>query len=72
MSRKPLVGDQSLLPVYHDDSVKVFKSMNEYEYYKVAIKGIRVKYFYGEMAHSDVPRFVQDELGDMKYWRLLG
>jgi hypothetical protein len=71
MSRKPPVGDQTWMPRFRDENVIIYKSTNEYDYYKVAIKGKRVKYFYGELAWCDVPRFVQDELGDMKYWGVL-
>lgn len=72
MSRKPPVGNQVWAEVFSNHKVVIHKSTNEYEYYKVAIKGERVKYFYGELAHSDVPRFVQDKLHDMRYWEVLG
>jgi len=71
MSRKPLVGNQVWLSVYADANVTIHKAKDGYDYYKVVIKGKRAKYFYGELAWSDVPRFLQDELGDMKYWQVL-
>ena len=82
MSRKPLVSTADWELIYSDDDkqvsvplqVRVYRDRNDDIFYKVLTYinfQHKTKYFYNETAHSDVPRFLVDQTGEMKYWRIL-
>ena len=56
--------------VYADDLVSVYQNGNDDIHMKVKIKNGKSKQFYNETVYSDVPRFLVDETGMMKYWSL--
>jgi hypothetical protein len=70
MAKHPPVGSASWHSVFADDQCKVWQDGNDDIFFKVAIKGQRVKYFYNETAHSDVARYCSDVLG-IGYWSVL-
>lgn len=55
---------------YSDELVSIWINDNDDIHLKVKIKGGKSKQFYNETAYSDVPRFLADETGMMKYWSL--
>jgi hypothetical protein len=55
---------------YSDELVKVWINDNDDIHLKVKITNGKSKQFYNETAYSDVPRFIVDETGYMKYWSL--
>jgi hypothetical protein len=57
--------------VYVDDVVSVYQNGNDDIHFKVKIKNGKTKQFYNETAWSDVPRFLTDETGQLKYWSVL-
>jgi len=63
MSKKPLVSTAIWEKIFNADEVTIYKDSNpdNWEYYKVVITGERPKYFYGESAWSDYPRYVYDK-----------
>lgn len=70
MAKHPPVGSASWHSVFADDQCKVWQDANDDIFFKVHVKGQRVKYFYNETAHSDVSRYCADELG-IAYWSVL-
>ena len=56
--------------LYCDDLVTVWQNGNDDIHMKVKIKGGKSKQFYNETVYSDVPRWIVDETGYMKYWSL--
>ena len=56
--------------VYCDDLVSVYQNGNDDIHMKVKIKGGKTKQFYNETVYSDVPRFLADQTGYLKYWDL--
>ena len=71
MAKYPPLNSASWHNVYCDDEIKVYQDGNDDIFFKVMIKGSRPKYFYNETAWSDVPRYLVDETGDIKYWSIL-
>lgn len=63
MAKHPPVGSASWHSMFADENCKVWQDGNDDIFFKVAIKGQRVKYFYNETAWSDVARYCSDELG---------
>jgi len=70
MAKHPPVNSARWHSVFADDACKIWQDGNDDIFFKVAIKGQRVKYFYNETAHSDVSRYCADELG-ISYWSVL-
>ena len=70
MSKHPPVNGAAWHSVFADDHVKVYQDANDDIFFKVQLKGQRVKYFYNETAHSDVARYCSDNLG-LAYWSVL-
>ena len=56
--------------IYEDDRVYVYQNKNDDIHMKVLIDGRKQKQFYNETVYSDVPRFLVDETGMMRYWSL--
>ena len=55
---------------YSDDLVSVWINGNDDIHMKVLIDGRKSKQFYNETVYSDVPRYLADETGQLKYWSL--
>ena len=70
MAKHPPVNSARWHSVFVDDQCKIYQDGNDDIFFKVMIKGQRVKYFYNETAHSDVARYCSDELG-IAYWSVL-
>ena len=68
MSRKPSVASANWHSLICDNDVSIWEDTNNYSFLKVKIKdNTRVKYFYGENSHSDLTRYLSDELGVIYY-----
>jgi hypothetical protein len=55
--------------VYTDDIATVWQNENDDIHFKVKVNN-KTKQFYNETAWSDVPRFLTDETGYLKYWSI--
>lgn len=56
--------------IFADDRVYVYQNKNDDIHMKVLIDGRKSKQFYNETVYSDVPRYLADETGQLKYWSL--
>jgi hypothetical protein len=56
---------------FSDDLVSVWQNSKDNIHFKVKIKNGKTKQFYNETAWSDVPRYLADETGFLKYWSVL-
>ena len=66
---KPKVSSAKWYKMWEQDDAVCYYDENDYFFLKLVIPNQRVKYFYGEMAHTDAARFAGDNgYQELWYW----
>ena len=66
---KPKVSSAKWYKMWEQDDAVCYYDENDYFFLKLVIPNQRVKYFYGERAHTDAARFAGDNgYQELWYW----